>query len=51
MYWATPHNVLLPHKQLHGTLSRAEQSRVTIPHRLHSRAFKHQLSLIINSMQ
>ena len=46
-----PHNVLLPHKQLHGTLNRAEQSRVTIPHRLHGRALKDQMSLIMNSMQ
>ena len=45
-----PHNVLLPHTQLHGTLSRAQQGRVTIPHRLHGRAFKDQMSLIMNSI-
>ena len=33
-----PNNVMLLDKQLHGTLRRDEQSRLTIPHRLHGRA-------------
>ena len=46
-----PHNVALPHKQLHGGFSRTEQGRVPIPHTLHGRALKHTVSLIMKSMQ
>ena len=33
-------SVKLPIRQVHGTLCKTKQSRVTIPHRLHDRALK-----------
>ena len=46
-----PHSVRLPHEQLHGAASRAEQSRITISHRLLGRALNDQVPLIMDSMQ
>ena len=46
-----PHNVTLPHEQVHGVVSRTEQGRVPIPHTLHGRAPKHKMPLIMKSMQ
>ena len=46
-----PHNVALPHQQLHGVVSRTEQGSVPIPTTLHGRALKHKMPLIMKSMQ
>ena len=46
-----PHNVLLPHEQLHGVCSRTEQGSIPIPHTLDGRAIKQEVPLIMKSMQ
>ena len=46
-----PHNVRLPHEQLHAALSRVKQSRITVPDSLHGRAFEQEVPLIMYSMQ
>ena len=42
---ATPHNIRLPHEQLHGVLGRAEQGRMMVPHNLHGRAIEQKVPL------
>ena len=46
------HNVMLPLEQQHGVfLIRTKQGGVPIPHRLHGRALKHKVLLMMTSVQ
>ena len=40
-----PHNAALPHEENSIVFNRTEEGRETLPHRLHSRALKHKVSL------
>ena len=45
-----PHNIKLPHEQLHAALSRSKQGRIAVPDSLHGRAFEQEVPLIMYSM-